>query len=47
MKNLNLIARFKRSKPEIGPLHLGRRRKIKKEETVFKKLGLEGRILLK
>jgi len=41
MKNLNLIARFKISKPESGPLQL------KKRRDFFKKLGLEWRIILK
>ena len=46
MKKLNLMARFKRSKPEIRPLLL-RRRKKKERRDCFKKLGLEGRIILK
>lgn len=37
MKNLNLIARFKILKPEIGPLNLRRR---SKQKRILKKTGL-------
>jgi hypothetical protein len=43
IKNLNLIARFKIAKPEIGPLNLRR----SKQKRILKKNGLRGEDIIK